>query len=207
MSKSKKILIIIPSLIITIFNYNNPIILIIIILFLSFYLINSYVANLKQNHLDRVNEIYDFHEYLKSVILLSYSRPVNNAFSDIKMIDNKKLKKKIEKFLNDCKYDFSHKPYRKLALSINSQETGINYELNIMYLLFELQKKGLGSEFITDILIELDLLIENEIDSNVEKVREQAYIYTLCPTIINFFYLTIVLFKVIDIMILSVLQV
>ncbi len=146
--------------------------------------------------------VADFHTYLKNVILFTYTKPLKQAFTDVNC-DNKKLQKKVEKFIESSRYDFSIKPYKKLALSIDKSKKGINYELNIMYLLFEIEKKGLGINFINDILVELDQLVENTMDANLENLKEEGYVYTLPPTIINFVYLSIVLFQVIDLIILG----
>lgn len=148
----------------------------------------------------------DFHEYLKNVILLTYTRPLKHAFKDSANTDNKKLNKLIIKFIDQQQYDFSVEPYRKLALKINKQKKGINYELNIMYLLYEIDKKGLGMDYINDILEELDLLIDNKKELNLDLLREDSYKYTLPPTILNFFYVSIILFEVVDNMIMGALQ-
>ena len=43
-------------------------------------------------------------------------------------------------------------------LEINADKRKTNYELNIMYLLYEMEKKGLGKKFISDVLVEINLL-------------------------------------------------
>ena len=160
----------------------------------------------QQGKKDKQNELTEFHAYLKSVILLTYTRPLKIAFKDANKTKNKVLKTKIDEFIEDIKYDFSIDSYKKLALKINSETNGINYELNIMYLLYEFEKKGLGSIFINDILNEIDSLIDNVIELKIETLRENAYIYTLPPTVLNFFYVTIILFEVIDKMIMGVMS-
>ena len=67
-------------------------------------------------------------------------------------------------------------------------------------------RKALGREFINDILDEVDNLIDNQLNHKIEELKENAYLYTLPPTVINFFYITMVLFEVIDQMIVSVLS-
>ncbi len=148
----------------------------------------------------------DFHLYLKGVILLSYTRPLKNAFKDSALTSNHKLNKKLKKFIEDTKYDFSSDPYKKLALSVNKDKKGINYELNIMYLLYEVDKRGLGVEFISDVLLELDSLIENKRQIKIEEIKEEAYKYNLPPTIINFIYVSLILFQVINQIIMDTLQ-
>lgn len=162
----------------------------------------------KNQSVEEVNKtmLNEFHTYLKIVILLTYTRPLKNAFVDANNINNKKLKKRINKFIGDIQYDFTIDPYKNLAMKINPTKSGINYEVNIMLLLYELEKKGLGSDYINDVLVELDLLIENQITADIEQLRDNSYMYTLPPTIINFFYLTIVLFNVINLMIESILK-
>ncbi len=147
----------------------------------------------------------EFHRYLKSVILLTYTRPLKNAFKDVKINDCKPLEMKISKFITEIRYDFSIEPYKKLALSINNKTDTINYELNIMYLLFELEKKGLGTIFINDVLNEINELMNNIVEEKIIQIQENSYLYILPPTVINFFYLSIILFRVIDEMMMSVL--
>lgn len=147
----------------------------------------------------------DFHLYLKNVILLLYTRPLKQAFIDANYIDNPVLKTHIEKFIEKQKFDFSIKPYTELAFDINPETEFVNYELNIMQLLFETNKRGLGNEYINDLLTEIDMLITNEMQMQVERINNEAYLYSLPPTVINFIYVSFVLFKVIDEMIMSVL--
>ena len=108
-------------------------------------------------------------------------------------------------FNEKVKYDFSIEPFKNLALEINENKQKTNYELNIMYLLYEMEKKGLGKNFIGDVLEEINLLNENKVDAKISKLKDEAQLYALPPTIINFIYLTLILFNLIDKMILSVL--
>jgi len=184
----------------------NPIYLISVLIYIIASLLVQKFNNHKLLKQQKANELDDFHNYLKRVILLTYTRPLKRAFIDANKTKNRKLKQKIDQFINKLKYDFTIEPFKEIALNINNEKNDINYELNIMYLLYEYDKKALGREFINDILIEIDNLIENQLDQKVEDLKESTYIYTLPPTIINFFYITMVLFEVIDQMIVSVLN-
>lgn len=148
----------------------------------------------------------DFHHYLKRVILLLYTRPIKQAFIDANNGSNENLNKKINQFNETLKFDYTLKPYTELALQINSDTEYVNYEINIMQLLFEMNKIGLGEEYINDLMNEIDLLIENRRKLEIKVLNDQSYTYTLPPTVINFIYVSFVLFKVIDIMIMSVIS-
>lgn len=145
----------------------------------------------------------NFYLYLKSVILLTYTRPLKNAFVDANQIKNQQLKNKIDKFIQAKNQDFSIKPYQDLSYQINDDDNAINYELNIMSLMYQFEQKGLGIKYINDVLAEIDQLLINDIEQKIAQIKDQSYFYTLPPMIINFFYLTFVLFKVINQIILS----
>lgn len=183
----------------------TPLPLLFYLIFIGFkflYTKNEQLAAKKQA---KQNLEKDFHLYLKNVILLLYTRPLKQAFIDANYIDNSVLKKHIEKFIEKQKFDFSIKPFTDLAIDINPETEFVNYELNIMQLLYETNKRGLGNEYISDLLTEIDMLITNEMQMQVERINNEAYVYSLPPTVINFIYVSFVLFKVIDQMIMSVI--
>lgn len=200
-----KIIVILIGIITTLF-VKNPVYLIGVLIYLVASILSNKFSIYKKEKINKAKELDDFHNYLKRVILLTYTRPLKRALIDANKTKNQILKEKIDQFINQLKYDFTVEPFKNLALIINKERKDINYELNIMYLLYEYDKKALGREFINDILDEIDNLIDNQLDQKVEDLKESAYIYTLPPTVINFFYITMVLFEVIDQMIMSVLN-
>jgi len=173
---------------------------------LSYFVANKFIVekNIKKEIVKKEKIKNDFNIYIKKVVLLTYTRPLKVAFKNVKC-ETPELQFIIDNFNEKVKYDFSIEPFKNLALEINADKRKTNYELNIMYLLYEMEKKGLGKKFISDVLVEINLLNENKVEEKINKLKEDAQLYALPPTIINFIYLTLILFNLIDKMILSVL--
>lgn len=199
------LLIIIASLVASYF-LKNLMLLIILIAYLGCDLFLQKIAKNRNNLNKTAIKKVQFLNYIKSTILLSYSSPIKVAFSEVDINDYPEIQIEINDFLSALKYDYTQTPFAEFALKINNVKFGINYELNIMNLIYEVNKNGLGKDYITEIINEIDLIANNNFELRVEQIKNQGYQYAVIPTVVNFFYLSIVLFKIIDFMMIAVMS-
>lgn len=205
MNKYKTVIVFVLVIVISLILNYKFLPLVIFLVYLFYFLIKQ-TDELKASKKQKETLQADFHLYLKNVILLLYTRPLRQSFVDANYIKNDYLKSRVDIFIERQKFDYTISPYVDLALEINDNQEFVNYELNIMQLLYETNKRGMGEEYINDLIKEIDLLIENKRALEIQVLENQSYVYTLPPTIINFVYVSFVLFKVIDNMIMSVLS-
>ncbi len=203
--KIKIVKIIIEGLFIFSFLYLERILLILIILIIQVsnivykQLLSNKIKEKKQKDRQTV-----FYKYIKAVMLMSYTKPIKVSFQESKTKDHQLIDKEINSFLEDLKYDFSNKPYYDFGYKINSLKKGINYELNILILIHEIDKKGFGKKYIDDVLHETSKIENNTIEKKIAEYQEEGFKYTLPPTVLNFIYITILLFQVINLMLMQV---
>lgn len=196
----KKILILILSVIIFFFTFN----LFLALLPLTYVLLKNWNDKLRINRALKNNSSLkrlEFYSYVKEIILLSYSNPLKNCFEKVNVENYTLLSKQIVKFTDQLKIDFTITPYNNFIKGIN----GSYYEKNVVKMLYLIEKKGLGKDYISDLLQEVDDLQKNEIDQQLQNFKERSYVYNLLPTITLFIYITFVLFQVINSMIMEVL--
>lgn len=152
----------------------------------------------KQKKWERENLKKEFVSYAKNIILLSYTRTLKEAYKNANYGLTNEMTLEVNKFLEDIEYNFTAEPYMEFANVFNQNEEDINYEKHIMIMFYELNKKGMGSKYIDDLISEIQKLEDNNYGKEIYNIKQEEWKYNIIPLLVNFIYVSFVLMKIIN---------